>query len=75
MSTERGFSPALLAVVGLGAALRLPRVIARWDEIALAYAAYAAPAMDAVATADLRDPFFVPAGQRWIDGGRRRSPK
>lgn len=35
-------------VLGLAAVLRLPRVFLRWDEVAIAYAAYTEPAVQAV---------------------------
>lgn len=43
----------LLAVVAAGLALRLVRAALRWDEIALAYAAYQQPWVDAAAAGDL----------------------
>jgi hypothetical protein len=54
VSAEAGSRPLVFAAVAVALVLRLPRVIARWDEIALAYAAYAAPAMDAVGAVDVR---------------------
>ncbi len=44
---------SLLAVLALAVTLRALRVIARWDELALAYAAYAEPAVRALAAGDL----------------------
>jgi hypothetical protein len=43
---------ASVAVVGLALALRLPRAVLRWDEVALAYAAYAEPAVRALEAGD-----------------------
>ncbi len=43
---------ASVAVVGLALALRLPRAVLRWDEVALAYAAYAEPAVRALEEGD-----------------------
>lgn len=48
VSRVLGVVVLLLAVV-----LRLPRLVTRWDEVAVAYAAYAAPAGEAVARGDL----------------------
>jgi hypothetical protein len=44
----------LAAVVAAAIALRLLRAVLRWDEIALAYAAYQQPWLDAAARGDLR---------------------
>ena len=41
-------SPWLWATVVLALVLRLPRLANRWDEVALAYSAYAAPASEAL---------------------------
>lgn len=46
--------PVLLAAVfALALLLRLPRAVQRWDEVALAYAAYPAPTVEALARGDL----------------------
>ena len=45
----RSNSLALIAVLVLAAALRVLRMIVRWDEITLAYAAYAEPIVQAIA--------------------------
>ncbi len=50
MRSERA---AAVGVVVVATALRLPRVIARWDEVALAYAAYAEPAVRALEAGSL----------------------
>ena len=39
----------LWAVLGLAVVARLPRLVNRWDEVALAYSAYAAPCSEALA--------------------------
>ena len=43
----------LSAVLVLAAALRLPRVVLRWDEVSWLYAAYDAPTVEALAAGDL----------------------
>ena len=49
MSSRSGQSHRLwLVVAALAVLLRVPRVVLRWDEVAIAYAAYTAPAANAV---------------------------
>ena len=45
-------APVAAACVGMALALRLPRALLRWDEVSLAYAAYADPAARLVASGD-----------------------
>lgn len=52
MSARPARSAALWAVLALALILRLGRGILRWDEIALAYAAYQQPWVDAAAAGD-----------------------
>lgn len=47
----RGWRVALVGALAL--ALRLPRLVLRWDEVALAYAAYPAPTVQALSRGDL----------------------
>lgn len=50
---SRGAQLHLLGWVLLGLLLRLLRVVARWDELTLAYAAYAEPVTDALSRGEL----------------------
>lgn len=55
------YSRALIAVIALALALRLPRVALRWDEVALAYAAYAEPVMRTLSAGRLQE-----AAATWV---------